>query len=39
MRRRVHASEPNAQVAVDVDVPAFSELLLERLGSLDGSNS
>ena len=39
MRRRVHAPEPNAQVAVDVDARAFSELLLERLSSLDGSNS
>jgi inosine-uridine nucleoside N-ribohydrolase len=39
MRRRVQASEPNAQVAVDLDVPAFSELLLERLSSLDGANS
>jgi inosine-uridine nucleoside N-ribohydrolase len=38
-RRRARVPEPNAQVAVDVDVSAFTELLLERLSSLDGSNS
>ncbi len=34
MRRRTVLPEPNAKVAVDVDVPAFVELLLERLSQL-----
>jgi purine nucleosidase/pyrimidine-specific ribonucleoside hydrolase len=34
MRRRTVLPPPNARVAVDVDVPAFVELLLERLGQL-----
>jgi inosine-uridine nucleoside N-ribohydrolase len=34
MRRRTVLPEPNAQVAVDVDVPAFVELLLTRLVQL-----
>jgi inosine-uridine nucleoside N-ribohydrolase len=34
MRRRTVLPEPNAQVAVDVDVPAFVALLLDRLGQL-----
>jgi inosine-uridine nucleoside N-ribohydrolase len=34
MRRRRALSEPNAQVAVDIDAPAFVALLLERLGQL-----
>ncbi|MGH2450382.1 MAG: nucleoside hydrolase [Candidatus Limnocylindria bacterium] len=38
-RRRIVAPEPNARVAVDVDVPAFTELLLDRLGSLARTNS
>jgi inosine-uridine nucleoside N-ribohydrolase len=33
-RRRTVLPEPNAQVAVDVDVPAFVALLLDRLGQL-----
>jgi inosine-uridine nucleoside N-ribohydrolase len=33
-RRRTALPEPNAQVAVDVDVPAFVALLLGRLGQL-----
>jgi inosine-uridine nucleoside N-ribohydrolase len=33
-RRRVVLPEPNAQVAVDIDVPAFVALLMERLGKL-----
>jgi inosine-uridine nucleoside N-ribohydrolase len=33
-RRRTALPEPNAQVAVEVDVPAFVALLLERLGQL-----
>jgi inosine-uridine nucleoside N-ribohydrolase len=33
MRRRTVLPEPNAHVAVDVDAPAFRELLLERLSS------
>jgi pyrimidine-specific ribonucleoside hydrolase len=33
-RRRTVLPEPNAQVAVDVDVPAFVGLLMERLGQL-----
>jgi pyrimidine-specific ribonucleoside hydrolase len=36
MRRRVDAPEPNAHVAVDLDVSAFTDLLVERLASLDG---
>jgi inosine-uridine nucleoside N-ribohydrolase len=32
-RRRLAGPEPNARVAVDVDAPAFAELLLARLGS------
>jgi inosine-uridine nucleoside N-ribohydrolase len=35
-RLRVVSPEPNAHVAVDVDVPAFVALLLERLGQLAG---
>jgi inosine-uridine nucleoside N-ribohydrolase len=35
MRRRTVLPAPNAKVAVDVDVDAFRELLLERLASLD----
>jgi inosine-uridine nucleoside N-ribohydrolase len=38
MRRRTRLPEPNTQVAVDVDVPAFTELLLERLSSLPRAN-
>jgi inosine-uridine nucleoside N-ribohydrolase len=34
MRRRLVLPEPNAHVAVDVDVPAFVALLLDRLGQL-----
>jgi inosine-uridine nucleoside N-ribohydrolase len=34
MRRRTALPEPNAHVAVDVDVQAFRDLLLERLASL-----
>ena len=34
MRRRVVLPEPNAHVAVDVDVPAFTALVLDRLGQL-----
>ena len=33
-RRRTVLPEPNARVAVDVDVPAFVALLLDRLGQL-----
>jgi inosine-uridine nucleoside N-ribohydrolase len=33
MRRRRSLPAPNAHVAVDVDAPAFTELLLERLAS------
>jgi len=33
MRRRLTLPEPNARVAVDVDVEGFSELLLERLAN------
>ena len=33
-RRRTVLPEPNAQVAVDVDVPGFISLLIERLGKL-----
>jgi inosine-uridine nucleoside N-ribohydrolase len=35
MRRRTRLPEPNAQVAVDVDVAAFRTLLVERLMRLD----
>jgi inosine-uridine nucleoside N-ribohydrolase len=34
MRRRTSLPAPNAQVAVDIDVQAFRDLLLERLASL-----
>jgi pyrimidine-specific ribonucleoside hydrolase len=34
MRRRTLLPEPNARVAVDVDVPAFVDFLLERLAKL-----
>jgi inosine-uridine nucleoside N-ribohydrolase len=34
-RRRTRLPEPNARVAVDIDVQAFRDLLLERLISLD----
>ena len=34
MRRRTTLPEPNAHVAVDIDVHAFRDLLLERLASL-----
>jgi inosine-uridine nucleoside N-ribohydrolase len=34
MRRRTVLPEPNAGVAVDVDVPAFVDFLLERLAQL-----
>jgi inosine-uridine nucleoside N-ribohydrolase len=34
MRRRTVLPDPNAQVAVDVDVPAFVALLMDRLGQL-----
>ncbi len=34
MRRRTALPEPNAKVAVDIDVPAFVDLLLGRLGQL-----
>ena len=33
MRRRIVTPAPNAKVAVDIDAPAFVELLLERLSS------
>jgi inosine-uridine nucleoside N-ribohydrolase len=39
MRRRVARPEPNALVAVEIDVPAFIELLLTRLTSLAAANS
>jgi inosine-uridine nucleoside N-ribohydrolase len=39
MRQRTTLPEPNACVAVDVDVKAFGEFLLERLASLDGPTS
>jgi inosine-uridine nucleoside N-ribohydrolase len=32
MRRRTVLPEPNARVAVDIDVPAFVDLLIDRLG-------
>jgi inosine-uridine nucleoside N-ribohydrolase len=35
MRRRTRLPEPNAHVAVDVDVAAFRTLLIERLMRLD----
>jgi inosine-uridine nucleoside N-ribohydrolase len=35
MRLRTTLPEPNAHVAVDIDVPGFRELLLERLASFD----
>jgi inosine-uridine nucleoside N-ribohydrolase len=35
MRLRTNLPEPNAHVAVDIDVHAFRDLLLERLASLD----
>lgn len=34
MRRRTALPEPNAKVAVDIDVPAFVDLLLGRVGQL-----
>jgi purine nucleosidase/pyrimidine-specific ribonucleoside hydrolase len=34
MRRRTRLPEPNAHVAVDIDVPAFVDLLLTRLTQL-----
>jgi inosine-uridine nucleoside N-ribohydrolase len=37
MRRRTTLPTPNAKVAVDVDAQAFRELLLQRLGLLDGA--
>jgi pyrimidine-specific ribonucleoside hydrolase len=39
MRQRTTLPEPNAHVAVDVDVEAFREFLLERLASLDDPTS
>jgi inosine-uridine nucleoside N-ribohydrolase len=39
MRRRTVLPEPNAKVAVDVDVPAFIGLLLERLPQLPARRS
>jgi inosine-uridine nucleoside N-ribohydrolase len=39
MRQRTTLPEPNAHVAVDVDVDAFRKLLLERLVSLDAPTS
>jgi purine nucleosidase/pyrimidine-specific ribonucleoside hydrolase len=36
MRRRTPAPEPNARVAVDIDVEEFRELLLQRLTALAG---
>jgi inosine-uridine nucleoside N-ribohydrolase len=39
MRKRKTLPEPNAHVAVDVDVDAFRKLLLERIASLDGPTS
>lgn len=38
-RQRTTLPEPNAHVAVDVDVEAFRKLLLERLVSLDAPTS
>ena len=39
MRQRTRLPEPNAHVAVDVDVEGFRELLVSRLRSLDGPTS
>jgi inosine-uridine nucleoside N-ribohydrolase len=39
MRRRTTMPEPNARVAVDVDVDAFRRLFCERIGSLDRPTS
>jgi inosine-uridine nucleoside N-ribohydrolase len=39
MRRRTTLPEPNAQVAVDVDVAAFRKLFCERVGALDRPTS
>ena len=39
MRRRTTLPEPNAQVAVDVDVAAFQKLFCERVGALDRPTS
>jgi inosine-uridine nucleoside N-ribohydrolase len=39
MRRRTVLPEPNARVAVDVDVPGFISLLLERLPQLPARDS
>ena len=39
MRQRTSLPEPNAHVAVDVDVEGFRELLLSRVGSLDRPTS
>jgi pyrimidine-specific ribonucleoside hydrolase len=39
MRQRTTLLEPNAHVAVDVDVATFRKLLLERIASLDGPTS
>jgi inosine-uridine nucleoside N-ribohydrolase len=39
MRRRLSGPKPNAHVAVDVDEDAFTDLLVERLRSLDGPTS
>jgi len=39
MRRRTILPDPNAHVGVDIDVPAFRDLLLGCLGSLDEQTS
>jgi inosine-uridine nucleoside N-ribohydrolase len=39
MRRRAILPDANAHVGVDIDVPAFRELLLGRLGSFDEQTS
>jgi inosine-uridine nucleoside N-ribohydrolase len=39
MRRRTKLPEPNAKVAVDLDVTAFRRLFCERVGSLDRPTS
>jgi inosine-uridine nucleoside N-ribohydrolase len=39
MRRRTVLPEPNARVAVDVDVPAFVDFLLERLAKLPAARA
>jgi inosine-uridine nucleoside N-ribohydrolase len=39
MRRRTTMPEPNAHVAVDVDVAAFRKLFCERVGTLDRPTS